>query len=783
MSIDNTKKIIIKIKKMNHIMLFHKRLPEASPITYAYEVERKPRFIWGKLDESGNQYFESNKNQTSQSPIKSQYLKPYNIYYHNFQLPVAEHQVLHSQELIQYLPDLGTYCQQITRVPMKKESNHCEDYEIFSDFEGSNVHQIYYGKYDIVRVLLRSDTNSLGFCKWFSLGLRILKPRKDLRITVVLINLRANDPEYPIFMSRKSDNFKTYIPVVNQITKMPRKIVEKINEFQNLDEGNLKPATSQHDLVDLHQAKGWPRHSDSNQKHDGNEHHYRKYRYIKNYYCQQQFTYVHRPKEHQDEIILSYSQPYNYTNLKSFIRKLPEGTSKSIGQSRLNFPIHAIEIGEPEKRKVLIVARSRGIETETSYIIEDFIDKVKNDPIAKQLFYFKIIPMLNPDGVIVGNSRCNLSGKDLCHQYISPNILCPENVAVMEWANEDIWLALELRVDYQNRGYTISSDQQLSRVFQQIYQLPTRVKHVAAKDISNICSNYSKIFLPKQADNTYSANLVQVLITYLSNQVFQDTIKPLPGTASPKKKRNSVVSKTENIERKKSVKADNVQQFIINNLKQTPITCDELNISFKSITEHEDDVLDQQEYLYELEQELQTQPTKFKYRPPQVSPRVASFNNKDAEIVNQLKNIEWKDTNRSFIHEKSIRHGSQQEIDRQEPSLFKVRKNFPPRQFSQDTIVSFLKGHHQSVKSLNQKSSYSQTQDNKVMISTTTHLKTLQNPNIKIRISLKNPFLPSREDIQKQYTLKTKIIKNRAPTSSISQSNINMLVLNQRLQQ
>ena len=33
---------------------------------------------------------------------------------------------------------------------------------------------------------------------------------------------------------------------------MPRKIVEKINEFQNLDEGNLKPATSQHDLVDLH---------------------------------------------------------------------------------------------------------------------------------------------------------------------------------------------------------------------------------------------------------------------------------------------------------------------------------------------------------------------------------------------------------------------------------------------------------------------------------------------------------------------------------------------------
>jgi hypothetical protein len=28
-------------------------------------------------------------------------------------------------------------------------------------------------------------------------------------------------------------------------------------------------------------------------------------------------------------------------------------------------------------------------------------------------FVFKIVPMLNPDGVIVGNYRCSLSGYDL----------------------------------------------------------------------------------------------------------------------------------------------------------------------------------------------------------------------------------------------------------------------------------------------------------------------------------------------------------------------------------
>jgi murein tripeptide amidase MpaA len=33
--------------------------------------------------------------------------------------------------------------------------------------------------------------------------------------------------------------------------------------------------------------------------------------------------------------------------------------------------------------------------------------------ILRDNFVFKVIPMLNPDGVINGNTRCNLSGVDL----------------------------------------------------------------------------------------------------------------------------------------------------------------------------------------------------------------------------------------------------------------------------------------------------------------------------------------------------------------------------------
>ena len=49
---------------------------------------------------------------------------------------------------------------------------------------------------------------------------------------------------------------------------------------------------------------------------------------------------------------------------------------------------------------------------------------VSDDEIAKTLrdrFVFKIVPMLNPDGVIIGNYRCSLSAHDLNRQYVSPS--------------------------------------------------------------------------------------------------------------------------------------------------------------------------------------------------------------------------------------------------------------------------------------------------------------------------------------------------------------------------
>jgi murein tripeptide amidase MpaA len=70
-----------------------------------------------------------------------------------------------------------------------------------------------------------------------------------------------------------------------------------------------------------------------------------------------------------------------------------------------------------ERPAVILSGRVHPGESNASWIMEGLLDFVtSDDAIAKELrerFVFKIVPMLNPDGVIVGNYRCSLSGFDL----------------------------------------------------------------------------------------------------------------------------------------------------------------------------------------------------------------------------------------------------------------------------------------------------------------------------------------------------------------------------------
>lgn len=69
----------------------------------------------------------------------------------------------------------------------------------------------------------------------------------------------------------------------------------------------------------------------------------------------------------------------------------------------------------------MISSRVHPGETQSSYMMKGIIDFLTSDcSQAKELrdrFIFKLVPMINPDGVIVGNSRCCLLGQDLNRQY------------------------------------------------------------------------------------------------------------------------------------------------------------------------------------------------------------------------------------------------------------------------------------------------------------------------------------------------------------------------------
>jgi hypothetical protein len=81
---------------------------------------------------------------------------------------------------------------------------------------------------------------------------------------------------------------------------------------------------------------------------------------------------------------------------------------------------------QPPAPKPVIVLTSRVHpgESQASYIMQGIIDFLTADtPVAQLLrenYVFKIVPMLNVDGVIHGNYRCSLSGVDLNRRYREP---------------------------------------------------------------------------------------------------------------------------------------------------------------------------------------------------------------------------------------------------------------------------------------------------------------------------------------------------------------------------
>jgi murein tripeptide amidase MpaA len=53
-------------------------------------------------------------------------------------------------------------------------------------------------------------------------------------------------------------------------------------------------------------------------------------------------------------------------------------------------------------------------------MIDFLVGSSLNARLLRENFVFKIIPMLNPDGVVNGHTRCSIAGVDLNRVWIDP---------------------------------------------------------------------------------------------------------------------------------------------------------------------------------------------------------------------------------------------------------------------------------------------------------------------------------------------------------------------------
>ncbi|XP_055978498.1 cytosolic carboxypeptidase 1 isoform X1 [Sorex fumeus] len=150
---------------------------------------------------------------------------------------------------------------------------------------------------------------------------------------------------------------------------------------------------------------------------------------------------------HKDDVCyFAYHYPYTYSTLQMHLQKLESGhnpqqiyfrndvlcetlcgnscplvTITAVPESKYQEHIYQFR----NRPYVFLSARVHPGETNASWVMKGTLEYLmSNNPTAQTLresYIFKIVPMLNPDGVINGNHRCSLSGEDLNRQWQSPN--------------------------------------------------------------------------------------------------------------------------------------------------------------------------------------------------------------------------------------------------------------------------------------------------------------------------------------------------------------------------
>eukprot|EP00747_Dinoflagellata_sp_TGD_P064225 gnl/TRDRNA2_/TRDRNA2_153809_c1_seq1.p1 gnl/TRDRNA2_/TRDRNA2_153809_c1~~gnl/TRDRNA2_/TRDRNA2_153809_c1_seq1.p1 ORF type:complete len:878 (-),score=143.06 gnl/TRDRNA2_/TRDRNA2_153809_c1_seq1:50-2368(-) len=156
-----------------------------------------------------------------------------------------------------------------------------------------------------------------------------------------------------------------------------------------------------------------------------------------NYYT---LTFTVQFNHHDDQVYFAHCYPYTYTDLQKDLllmeqdpamarrfrrRKLCETLAGNacdlVTITSFTDDLAALR----SRRAVVITARVHPGESNASWVMKGMLDYLTGASLDARIlrdnFVFKIMPMLNPDGVVVGNYRCSLAGMDLNRQWSDPS--------------------------------------------------------------------------------------------------------------------------------------------------------------------------------------------------------------------------------------------------------------------------------------------------------------------------------------------------------------------------
>uniref|UniRef100_A0A8C3M3B5 Cytosolic carboxypeptidase 2 n=1 Tax=Geospiza parvula TaxID=87175 RepID=A0A8C3M3B5_GEOPR len=133
-----------------------------------------------------------------------------------------------------------------------------------------------------------------------------------------------------------------------------------------------------------------------------------------------------------DTCFFAAGYPYTYSDLGRYLRALVADPARSqycmvraLCRSLAGNTVPLLTItgpgGTAGKRAVVLSARVHPGESGGSWAMRGFLDFLlsphEDAQLLRRLCVFKVVPMLNPDGVVVGNSRCSLAGRDPNRAY------------------------------------------------------------------------------------------------------------------------------------------------------------------------------------------------------------------------------------------------------------------------------------------------------------------------------------------------------------------------------